>query len=124
MGGGSANGAAGGRQGNHAARRLYEAIVRSRHATPFKVLPDPFLYTIYYAVIARPLCLADIDLRIDAPERYSLADLLRDLRRIVTNAKKYNVADSAVFLDAVQFEVRAGGCGGRRSACPRPGPRR
>jgi Bromodomain len=37
--------------------------------------------------------------------RYSLADIQRDLRRMVANAKRYNQADSQIYQEALALEV-------------------
>jgi len=93
--------------GNTSARKLYDVLIASPAAAHFKVLPDPLLYPSYYAVIARPVCLADINILIGGAARYSLADMLRDLRRMVGNAKRYNVPESQVYQDALVLEVSA-----------------
>jgi predicted YcjX-like family ATPase len=91
-------------QRNIAARRLFDDLMRDVSSTHFKVLPDPFLYPSYYAVITRPICLADISNSIQAG-KYTLDDMQRDLRRMIGNAKKYNMPESIVYQDALQLEV-------------------
>ena len=94
---------------NIAARRLVDALLDEPSSAPFRVLPDPYLYADYYSVIAKPLALADLRdaaVRSDGG-RYSLADASRDLRRIVANAKRYNLPDSAIYVAALALERAA-----------------
>ena len=92
---------------NNSARRLLDALLASPAAAHFKVLPDPILYPNYYVVIARPVCLADMSARVNSAARYTLADMVRDVRRMLTNAKRYNMPDSQVYQDALLLEVCA-----------------
>jgi hypothetical protein len=92
---------------NLAARRIFDAVLKDPAAQPFKVLPDPYIYPEYYAVISRPIALADIRDFAAAPAQYSMEDVQRDLRRMVANAKKYNLPESQIYLDALALEVRA-----------------
>lgn len=82
---------------------MYEYISSDPSSQHFKVLPDPFLYPSYYAVITKPICLADINNLIGAG-KYSLDDMQRDLRRMIGNAKKFNMPESQVYQDALQLE--------------------
>lgn len=77
----------------------------------FKVLPDPILYPNYYAIITRPVCLADMNALINGADKYTLVDMIRDVRRMIGNAKRYNVPDSQVYQDALLLEVRGLGEG-------------
>jgi hypothetical protein len=100
---------------NLAASKLFNILVHTTSCRHFLVLPDPFLYPHYYAFIPRPVCMADIAAFIASPERrYALADMTRDVRRIIANAKKFNLPSSVVYADALQLEVRGvrGGGGG------------
>ena len=94
----------GGVPANRAARALFEALLKDPAATHFKVLPDPLLYTDYYAAISRPVALAEIGVALRSG-RYTLHDITRDLRRMVSNAKKYNRPDAQVYEDALALEV-------------------
>ena len=91
---------------NNSARKLLDGLLADKCSQHFKVLPDPILYSQYYNVITRPISLADVSMCINGPARYSLTDVTRDLRRMISNAKRYNVAESQVFQDALVMEVR------------------
>lgn len=106
---------------NQAARALYEILVKDTAATHFKVLPDPIIYPDYYAVITRPVCLADLWKFITAG-RYALNDAQRDLRRMIANAKRYNRPDAPVYSDALSLEVSRPRTSweGRRGSCGPP----
>jgi hypothetical protein len=91
---------------NRGARRLYDILTRDPAAVHFKTLPDVLLYPGYYEAIARPVCLADINMAIASGAKYSVDDMARDLRRMLTNAKKFNAQDAPVYADALALEVR------------------
>lgn len=93
---------------NLGARKLFDEIVNDPAAVHFKVLPDVLLYPSYYDVIPRPVCLADINMAIASGARYTVADMARDLRRMIANAKKFNLPESQVYLDALVLEVGHG----------------
>jgi hypothetical protein len=97
---------------NTAARALYAVLIKDKAAHHFKVLPDPLLYPDYYGAISRPIALADIGRMLTAG-KYTLVDITRDLRRMVSNAKKYNKPEAQVYVDALALEVRSS-AGGRR----------
>ncbi len=92
---------------NQAARTLFDVLMKDPAAHHFKVLPDPLLYPDYYTMITRPLALADIG-RFMIIGKYTLIDITRDLRRMVSNAKKYNRPDAQVYVDALALEVSTG----------------
>ena len=96
---------------NSAARKLFDAMMREPCVAPFKVLPDPFLYPQYYHVITRPVSFADINMLIGGRARYSLDDFQKDVRRMISNAKRYNTTESDVYQDALSLEVRSVSCG-------------
>ena len=102
---------------NLAARKLFDYIIVDEAANHFKVLPDLLLHAAYYHIVARPVCLADISMAINSGHRYSVEDELRDLRRMLSNAKKYNLPESQVYVDALALEVRGGGFVCRRGGC-------
>lgn len=85
---------------------MLQQLLADPAARHFKVLPDPVLYAEYYAVISRPVCLADLARLAAGPARYPLADLQRDLRRMLSNAKRFNRAEAVVYQDALVLEVR------------------
>lgn len=93
----------------------------------FQVLPDPRQYPDYYSVISKPVSLAEIKAALEgnpvqAPGqqpaaqgtvitslatshtvgegRYTMADISRDVRRMVANAKRYNEPGSQVHRHA------------------------
>jgi Bromodomain len=89
---------------NTASRKLLELLLADKSSRSFKVLPDIMLYPYYYQVISRPISLADIGMLISA-SRYSFNEMQKDLRRMIGNAKKFNVPDSEVYQDALVMEV-------------------
>jgi hypothetical protein len=64
---------------------------------------DPVLFSDYYAVVKKPVCLADMQRDITAG-RYTLADMQRDIRRMIANAKKYNKPEAVVYQDSLELE--------------------
>ena len=95
---------------NSSSRKLLTSLLSEPCSTHFKVLPDPILYPSYYTIITRPISLADISMCINSSARYSLGNMTRDLRRMIGNAKKYNVPESQVYQDALVLEVRCCCC--------------
>ena len=98
---------------NLAARRLHAALTADPQVcSAFRVLPDAALYPDYYLTIARPVSLACMWTAMAGAGhgRYSLADMQRDLRRMVSNAKRYNTTDSAVYAQALAIERAARKC--------------
>ena len=89
---------------NGAARALYEKLVGHPSSSHFILTPDPILYPDYYAVVKRPIALADMARAMSAG-RYTLADMQRDLRRMIANAKKYNKPEAVVYQEALELEV-------------------
>lgn len=130
---------------NVAARRIVDALLAEECSRAFRVLPDPYLHSQYYAFVQRPLSLSDIRdfsmgfspaaappqsssallssngagssssssaAGVDAEDAvgpsagglYTLADIQRDLRRMVMNAKRYNQSDSAIYQEALALE--------------------
>jgi len=92
---------------NYAARRIVDELLRDPASFYFKVLPDPYIYPDYYAQIARPVTIADMHAAACGPAGYSLQDIQADLRRMVSNAKKFNKAESDVYQHALRLEVRS-----------------
>jgi len=95
---------------NLAARRLHAALSGDPQlCSAFLVLPDAALYPDYFMTIARPVSLACMWAAMAGAGhgRYALADMQRDLRRMVANAKRYNTTDSAVYAQALAIERTA-----------------
>jgi hypothetical protein len=103
--GSSASSASSGIPANSASRALYAILLEDEASHHFKVRPDPLLYPDYYHAISKPIALADIQRSITGG-RYPLHEMTRDLRRMISNAKKYNRPDAQVYLDALALEVR------------------
>lgn len=89
---------------NSAARVLYERLSAHASAEHFKVLPDPVLFPDYYYFIRHPVALSDMA-RAMMTGRYTLADMQRDIRRMIANAKKYNKPEAVVYQDSLELEV-------------------
>ncbi len=85
------------------------AVAAAAAAASFKILPDPVLFPDYYFYIRHPVALSDMARSMDAG-RYSLADMLRDIRRMISNAKKYNKPEAVVYQDSLELEVRVCVC--------------
>ncbi|KAL1972139.1 hypothetical protein VTN31DRAFT_7358 [Thermomyces dupontii] len=69
-------------------------------ATDFLHLPDKKEYPDYYEVIALPIALDTIENKLNKHEYPTMTALESDLRRLVSNAKKYNDKSSVIFADA------------------------
>lgn len=54
-------------------------------------------------MIKRPVSLADMGRQIHSV-RYTLADMQRDMRRMLANAKKYNRPEAVVYQDSLELE--------------------
>lgn len=89
---------------NVAARRICDVLIADSASRFFRVLPDCFIDVDYYACIPRPLALADLRDLAMGPGRYTLADIQRDLRRMISNAKKFNLPQSQIYTDAMALE--------------------
>ena len=88
---------------NAAAKALYAAIAQHPCASHFRVLPDPVLFSDYYAIVKKPVCLSDMH-RAMSSDRYTLGDMQRDIRRMIANAKKYNKPEAVVYQDSLELE--------------------
>jgi hypothetical protein len=66
----------------------------------FLRLPSKRHYPDYYNVITHPICLDDIKKKIDEDQYPSLDDVRQDFELCFTNAKRYNMKDSPIWLDA------------------------
>lgn len=67
---------------------------------PFMRLPLKRQYPDYFVVIAQPICLDDIKRKIDDGRYPSLDHVRQDFELCFTNAKRYNMKDSPIWLDA------------------------
>ncbi|KAL4070665.1 RSC complex protein [Scleroderma citrinum] len=67
---------------------------------PFMRLPLKRHYPDYYHVIAQPICLDDIKKKIDDNHYPSLDEVRLDFELCFTNAKRYNIKESPIWLDA------------------------
>ncbi|KAG6337064.1 hypothetical protein ID866_2017 [Astraeus odoratus] len=67
---------------------------------PFMRLPSKRNYADYYVVIAQPICLDDIKKKIEDNRYPSLDEVRQDFELCFTNAKRYNIKDSPIWLDA------------------------
>jgi hypothetical protein len=56
------------------------------------------------------ICVADIAVRLAGSNSfgayYPYSELKKDIKRMLSNAKKFNLSESALYQDAVQLEVR------------------
>ena len=70
-------------------------------------LPSKRHYPDYYSIITHPICLDDIKKKIDEDNYPSLDDVRQDFELCFTNAKRYNMKDSPIWLDAKFLLVSA-----------------
>ncbi|KIK94150.1 hypothetical protein PAXRUDRAFT_470360 [Paxillus rubicundulus Ve08.2h10] len=66
----------------------------------FMRLPSKRHYPDYYDIISQPICLDDIKKKIDEDEYPSLDEVRQDFELCFSNAKRYNMKDSPIWLDA------------------------
>ncbi|KAF8848864.1 hypothetical protein BDZ45DRAFT_810423 [Acephala macrosclerotiorum] len=71
---------------------------------PFLKLVKKSEYPDYYAIIEKPISMAEIDKKIKKEQYSSLAGLREDVATLAKNAKKYNEDGSMLYLDAVAIE--------------------
>ncbi|KAH6719872.1 SNF2 family N-terminal domain-containing protein [Leptodontidium sp. 2 PMI_412] len=71
---------------------------------PFVSLPSKKAFPDYYGIIKEPIALKTMEKKINKEEYSSLADLMKDVRLMVTNAKTYNEEASAICIDAVKIQ--------------------
>lgn len=69
-------------------------------AEPFMRLPSRRQYPDYYVVIRRPMALSEVRNKIKQKEYPAWSDLKQDLELICTNAKRFNMRDSDIWLKA------------------------
>ncbi|KAI9313309.1 Bromodomain-containing protein [Dichotomocladium elegans] len=70
----------------------------------FIQLPSKRQYPDYYEVIKQPIALSSIKTKLDQQGYHSLTDMKADMELMVSNAKKYNMKDSQVYIDAVRIQ--------------------
>jgi hypothetical protein len=75
----------------------------SRPLAPSRPARAPPAQADYYSVIKRPVCLGDMSRQMNSA-RYTLADMQRDIRRMLANAKKYNRPEAVVYQDSLELE--------------------
>lgn len=63
-------------------------------------LPSKRHYPDYYNIITQPICLDDIKKNIDADKYPSLDEVRQDFELCFANAKRYNIKESPIWLDA------------------------
>ncbi|KNE57578.1 hypothetical protein AMAG_03270 [Allomyces macrogynus ATCC 38327] len=87
---------------------LLDAVRTAKHPTSarllsklFAVLPSRTAYPDYYQIIAKPISLREIKVKIDKRQYPTLAALKADLDLMLANCKKYNVPGSDIYRDAV-----------------------
>lgn len=68
-------------------------------------LPSRRQYPQYYEMIKRPVCLDDVKTRLDEGMYASLALVREDLNQCFVNAKRFNMRDSQIWLDAKFLHV-------------------
>ncbi|KAG9314100.1 Bromodomain-containing protein [Chiua virens] len=66
----------------------------------FMRLPSKRHYPDYYGIILHPICLDEIKKKIDEDQYPSLDEVRQDFELCFTNAKRYNVKESPIWLDA------------------------
>ena len=71
----------------------------------FQKLPSKKQYPDYYALIKRPIALDEIGKRLERGEYASLEAVKADFDTCFKNAKKYNMKDSQIWLDAKALHV-------------------
>jgi hypothetical protein len=80
---------------------LKTTIHRGNICSPaFMRLPSKRHYPDYYDIIPQPICLDDIKKKIDEDEYPLLDEVRQDFELCFTNAKRYNMKESPIWLDA------------------------
>ncbi|KAJ3072446.1 hypothetical protein HDU98_003571 [Podochytrium sp. JEL0797] len=70
----------------------------------FEDLPSKRAYRDYYDVITSPICLNEIQKKINGMRYYSLAEVCSDFALLFKNARTYNAEGTPVFDDANELE--------------------
>ncbi|CZT52557.1 probable SNF2 family ATP-dependent chromatin-remodeling factor snf21 [Rhynchosporium secalis] len=71
---------------------------------PFVALPSKKHFADYYNIIKEPIALKTMEKKINKEDYSSLADLLKDVRLMVSNAKTYNEEASGICIDAGKIQ--------------------
>jgi len=74
-------------------------------ALPFLELPSRTLYPDYYTTIRRPMCLHDIERRLEKRAYASFGEVRADCETVCGNAKRFNLRDSPIWLKARALHV-------------------
>jgi len=74
-------------------------------ASDFLKLPPRKRYPDYYVTIKKPIALDLIKEKIEKGEYEDVEALKADLTLMTSNAKKYNLKESSIYLDAVAIQV-------------------
>lgn len=75
-------------------------------STEFLRLPSKRQYAHYYTVIKKPVSLDEIKTQLSAGEYTSIEAVKHDFDTCFRNAKRYNMKDSQIWLDAKALHVR------------------
>ncbi|KAF2422072.1 hypothetical protein EJ08DRAFT_653281 [Tothia fuscella] len=71
---------------------------------PFVALPDKQVYPDYYQFIKNPICIQDIQRKINKKEYQSLKAFRQDMGLLCSNCRTYNEDGSSLYQDANQIE--------------------
>ncbi|KAK3077619.1 hypothetical protein LTS18_009754, partial [Coniosporium uncinatum] len=71
---------------------------------PFLELPPKSDYPDYYQLIKRPICLTDIQKKINGKVYQSLKEYWNDMKTLCSNCRQYNEDGSVLFQDANKIE--------------------
>jgi chromatin structure-remodeling complex subunit RSC4 len=74
-------------------------------ASDFLKLPPRKRYPDYYQTIKKPIALDSIKEKIEKGEYEDVESSKVDLTLMTSNAKKYNLKESSIYLDAVMIQV-------------------
>lgn len=88
--------------------RVYSALIKLKKdgrllTELFQDMPDRDEYPEYYEIIHAPIALSVIHDKITGNKYTSMDDMERDIIQMTDNAKKFNVPDSEVHLDAIEI---------------------
>lgn len=88
-------------------RKLVDRLLAARDVRDGELLSEPFMhlpsrrqYPDYYVVIRRPITLSEVRTKLKQKEYPTWTDLKQDLELICTNAKRFNMRDSDIWLKA------------------------
>lgn len=92
-------------------QQMLERVLRAKDregdalAEPFMRLPSRRQYPEYYVVIKKPMTLTDIKTRLKQHEYTTFSDVKHDFELICNNAKRFNMRDSEIWLQARDLHV-------------------